>query len=615
MKLRRYIYTVLPIAATLSLSSCLDENPIYTENNEIVFADEDNIQLALNGCYAYFTSTNSYGQNLQEMNISLGGFTWGQRNGSDQDLFCSLNPTSSIGQVGTWWDGEYKVISEVNAFIENVESCSLDDDVKNNFINEAKFLRALAYLNLTTMFGDVPLKTTASTSDGIATPRSPQEDIFAQIISDLEDATNMSRTDMEDGYACTWTAKAYLGKVYHKMAALGINSDENWQNAKTYFDDVYNNGPFSLQADFNDLFGTWVTGSSEAIFQLNFYSVASSGYYNRGSNRLCPQASTTGINWTTFAVSYSAYDLHWGTYPGDPRIQTTFLTQWRDYGSNSQSSPLTQVGAEPSPNDSVYAYPYIVYTVAGDSILDSSGNAVELKDYVVKIPNEEMPDPTNPSLDYLENYPYPENATSNDSARVEALRKSRSYFAEGGNAKRFTSHGKAFDQYQSAQAANKNLMVFRYGEMLLLMADVYNELGYTSQAISLANEVLARARNSNGGTLTGEPADWSSSLSQEEVRKKLYYERIFELWGEPDIWDMIRIRGKEYLKEALSYHNNHEMVIASDTYYNESNNNYTERLYNGGDLTDEFLTKILLLPIPTSETDANPAITDNNYGY
>ena len=42
---------------------------------------------------------------------------------------------------------------------------------------------------------------------------------------------------------------------------------------------------------------------------------------------------------------------------------------------------------------------------------------------------------------------------------------------------------------------------------------------------------------------------------------------------------------------------------------------WTDRLYNEGNLTEDFLKKNLLLPIPDTERDANPGITDNNFGY
>ena len=41
-----------------------------------------------------------------------------------------------------------------------------------------------------------------------------------------------------DGRANSWAAKAFLGKVYYKMACLGIDETANWTNAKNMFDDV-----------------------------------------------------------------------------------------------------------------------------------------------------------------------------------------------------------------------------------------------------------------------------------------------------------------------------------------------------------------------------------------
>lgn len=69
-----------------------------------------------------------------------------------------------------------------------------------------------------------------------------------------------------DGRANSWAAKAFLGKVYYKMACLGIDETANWTNAKNMFDDVYEAHIFDLEPKFGDLFGDYVTGSKEAIF-------------------------------------------------------------------------------------------------------------------------------------------------------------------------------------------------------------------------------------------------------------------------------------------------------------------------------------------------------------
>lgn len=622
----------MAVAMLCCMSSCLDEEPLYTQNNKNVFSTEDNIELALLGCYAYMAHTGAYGQHWQEVPVVGGGLAWAQRTGSDG--LVSLNTLSSDGLVSTAWSGMYKVISEANAFLSNLEQSGMSEEIKVQYGGEAKFLRALAYYNLVSMFGDIPLKTTASTSDGISTPRSPKETIFEQIISDLTDAQKISE-DVEDGRASSWTVKAFLGKVYYKMAALGIDADKNWNNAKTCFDDVYKNGPYELEPNFYDLFTDWKTGSKEAIFQINF-SLTSGACFNRASNRFAPQASTAGVNWSTYRSTKSAYDLHEGTYPGDPRIDATFLTRWRKRGGNSQANPSAQVGDKLSANDSVYTYPYMTYTVKigktekdgkivyeYDSI-QANGKNKAARIFVAKMPYEAFSDRKNPSISVMESWPDAEDQSNmKDTTLVYTYRNVRKTFVTKNDVNQMPAFAKTlYDQAQQGTASHKNLIVYRYAEMLLLMADVYNELGQTSEAIKIANEVLDRARKSHpltvvAATESSQPADWPLTLSQEEVREKLYFERYLELNGEPDIYDMVRIRGVELFRKLLEFNNSHELTRLSDEFYYESPgaNKWCERVYNGGNLTDDYVKKNLLLPIPDTERDANPEITDNNFGY
>ena len=59
------------------------------------------------------------------------------------------------------WEGLYKVVNETNTFIANVADSPLDNSVKVTMTGQAKFLRALAYYNLATIWGDVPYKIAA----------------------------------------------------------------------------------------------------------------------------------------------------------------------------------------------------------------------------------------------------------------------------------------------------------------------------------------------------------------------------------------------------------------------------------------------------------------------
>ena len=56
---------------------------------------------------------------------------------------------------------------------------------------------------------------------------------------------------------------------------------------------------------------------------------------------------------------------------------------------------------------------------------------------------------------------------------------------------------KAFDMNMVGIASHKNLILYRYADLLLMLADVYNELDRKDDAINTADIVLARARKSN----------------------------------------------------------------------------------------------------------------------
>jgi len=78
--------------------------------------------------------------------------------------------------------------------------------------------------------------------------------------------------------------------------------------------------------------------------------------------------------------------------------------------------------------------------------------------------------------------------------------------------------------------ASQNLRVLRYAEVLLMLAEAYNEQGNTSQAITLVDQIRNRA---------GLPDTEASS--QSDVKLAIWKERRFELAMEHDRWfDLIR---------------------------------------------------------------------------
>ena len=110
------------------------------------------------------------------------------------------------------------------------------------------------------------------------------------------------------------------------------------------------------------------------------------------------------------------------------------------------------------------------------------------------------------------------------------------------------------------------------------------------------------------------------------MRDKIFYERLFELAGEPDMYIEVRRGGIASLKKVLEIANRHEITYEhcdGEVQKNNPDQRFRDR-YFGEDayfydkVSDEnFLKKNLHLPIPHSELSANDGLTvaDQNFGY
>lgn len=568
MKNLKLIYFLLAIC---TFSSCLDEDPQYALNSESVFLDENTAQLALLSCYGQLTTYDGFGQAAQELLVGASGLGWAQTNASDQDRYVSLNVSSGCVITKMFWRSLYKTVSETTFFIENMKESPLDEDFKTGLVAQAKFLRGFSYYHLLTTFGGVPLRNTIPSLKSLSIPRATEEEIAAQIESDWKDAIGGLTETADAGKASGLAAHAYLAKLYWYLACQGKQASGNktyWELALEQCEFVY--GKFQLEPNYSNLF-VQHSNSKESIFQLNF-STESSTTGNRGSWIFAPQNSTAGISWGRIRISKAFHDYLKGTYPDDPRYSATVLSTW----------------VNKSNGENQFAYPKLSY---------KEGRVTHNVEINYSICN----DPTNPTVEELE--------AVDDKLVKRFVQPTGEHYG-------WSYYKKAMDLNSTAQNSHMNLIVYRYADFLLMMADVLNESGETGKAISLVKEVLQRARQS-GTSNAVYPKDWETNLTKDQVRDKIFWERLVELAGEQTMYCDVRRRGTEYLKKVLEIQNNHHITRAIVENKELGEHRFKERLFNNGDLTENFLKKNLRLPIPQEELNTNESISasDQNYGY
>ncbi|SER91738.1 RagB/SusD family nutrient uptake outer membrane protein [Pedobacter rhizosphaerae] len=577
MKKNIYISCIALAMLALNFAACkkaLEEDPKYTINSKTAFESEATADLALGACYGYLTTYNAYGQAIPEITVGASGLGWAQTNGSDQDTYASMAIPATNGLVSMVWTGLYKTIGESNYFIASLEQSPLSEKYKKQAAAEAKFLRGLCYFNLANLFGGVPLRISPTTSETISLGRSSREQVYAQVEQDwLEAAANLSTKEelgsAAMGKASKYAAYAYLAKLYWMMGSHDNSpSSPYWAKAKEMGDKVISAGNYGLETKFSSLFANNLASSKEAIFQLNF-SITSLYTGNRGNWIFAPSNATSGITWGRVKVSKAFYDFFRGTYPDDPRLKVSFAASYAQAKTN---------------NFRIYAYPYLsttsgVNALASDSIRYAS-----------------LADPTNPKVE-----------------EISAAMKT-AYINKNGDHQGWPYYVKQMDLSSTAQNSNKNLMVYRYADFLLLMADVENELGNAGKAKDYLNLVLTRARTS--ATTSVYPKSLTTAIDQATMRTMLFNERLFELAGEYEMYVDVRRRGTEFLKSIVDRHNNHNITKAFIAAALAANNTtaFRDRILPN---TPDALKKNLLLPIPQSELNANDGIpaAQQNFGY
>ncbi len=172
-----------------------------------------------------------------------------------------------LGTTRGMMESGYRASGRANNVLDQIPALTdMTDAEKQAFEGEVKFIRSMVYFDLVRFFGQPHGYTPDNSQLGIAVrttqsidivDRSSVADVYALVISDLQDAVNLLPAN-NDIYANSWAAKALLAKVYFQM--------NDFQNAFDMANDVITNGPFSFDTDFSLKYGFGDSG--EVIFGL-----------------------------------------------------------------------------------------------------------------------------------------------------------------------------------------------------------------------------------------------------------------------------------------------------------------------------------------------------------
>lgn len=335
----RFILTTLLIAI-LGFTSCsedfLDRPPEDSFNVTDFFQTVEQVETSTNALYSipwYDFNANTiwvFGE------LSSGnGRTWDPRNAD----FTNFAVNGNNAQIVRTWEALFAVVGQSNFIINTLPEAvnpSIDKNVVNNALGEARFMRATAYFYLVRLFGSVPIieKNTDFVLEPVV-PRNPESDVYRFIREDLmfsmENCYNRTARNVESGRISSGTAKAMLSKIFLY--------EQNYPMAYQMANEVIGSGEFKLfggdgadgdpSGSYYDLFLPENDNNLESIFALQWTSSSRFAEGNGIQSLFAPAAFTGGGD------GYSAIgpspDLLAAYEDGDVRFYATIFERGAEY--------------------------------------------------------------------------------------------------------------------------------------------------------------------------------------------------------------------------------------------------------------------------------------------
>lgn len=276
--INRYQIIILICTCFISCDDFLNMDPTDTYTDDSFWKTSSQAVDAINACYRALNEDDLFGSDQAPIfhYENLTPNSYHKDNNREIAIYArGAHTSTTLGMNVSTWRGCYRGIGRCNNVIDKVPVIEMDGYLKDRIIGEAKFLRAYYYWTLNAMFGGVPLVLTSPNMEEHGNlPRNTHEEVVAQIIKDLEEATPVLETrysNAEDGRATKGAALTLKARV--------LLQNHNYAGTVKACEDVFALSRYELFPDYNGIFRQANIGNSEVIFDVRWlYPTYSHGY-------------------------------------------------------------------------------------------------------------------------------------------------------------------------------------------------------------------------------------------------------------------------------------------------------------------------------------------------
>lgn len=259
----------LPLLCLFLLAACDNDVPVENTNAlnpEIFFESLSQVEASVNASYNQFQILYQRNGYIFPDAMSDEVLSSGDPNFAPFNRF-EFNAT--LENIAQYWTACFNGVGACNFVIgseermrTNAATADYTDTDIDNALGQAYYLRALYYYHLVKRFGGVPLKLDIETAT-IDTPRSTEDEIYEQMIADLQLAAQLTlpKGTTEVGRVTREAAYALLGKIFlHR---------ERYAEAQQAFDNVVNHSLLPLD-DYRDNFSESGEYNDESMFEVGY---------------------------------------------------------------------------------------------------------------------------------------------------------------------------------------------------------------------------------------------------------------------------------------------------------------------------------------------------------